>query len=126
AAQSSGPSRPRRLRWAGLIAAAGGWPRRALAVGLLLAAAVVWLRGPDAGGVAAATSRPGVSVLIAARDLAAGTTLTAADLRAATIPSDLVAAGAVRPGARLAGRVIAGAVRRGEAITDARLVGPGL
>lgn len=67
---------------------------------------------------------PSVGVLAAARDLRAGATLTASDLRRARLPPGVVPSGALRSGA--AGRVLAGPMRRGEPLTDARLVGGGL
>ncbi|MDL4815496.1 RcpC/CpaB family pilus assembly protein [Actinomadura opuntiae] len=81
-----------------------------------------------AAGLALTALRPGaapsVRVLAAARDLPAGTALGTADLRALDLPPPAVPAGAVRSGA--AGRVLAGPMRRGEPLTDARLVGNGL
>lgn len=66
---------------------------------------------------------PTVEVLVAAHDLAAGTTvspddLVVAEFRPGSVPDGLVSA----PG----GRVVASAVRRGEPLTDARLLGPAL
>jgi pilus assembly protein CpaB len=69
---------------------------------------------------------PTVTVLVAARDLPPGTALAAADLGHAALPSRVVPAGALRPGAGVLGRLVAGAVRRGEPLTDVRLLGPAL
>lgn len=69
---------------------------------------------------------PTVRVLAAAHDLAAGTALAVADLRPVALPASLVPAGALRPGAAVLGRYVAGPVRRGEPLTDVRLVGPAL
>ncbi|TYK49439.1 SAF domain-containing protein [Actinomadura decatromicini] len=81
-----------------------------------------------AAGLALPALRPGpppsVAVLAAARDLRAGATLTASDLRRVRLPPEAVPSGALRSGA--AGRVLAGPMRRGEPLTDARLVGDGL
>lgn len=66
---------------------------------------------------------PQTALLVAARDLPAGATLTAGDLSTIRVPPVDVPAGA-EPQA--AGRVLAGPVRRGEPITDLRLVGPAL
>lgn len=63
----------------------------------------------------------GVSVITAARDLASGTTLTAADVTATTLPARAVPAGAITSAAAAVGRPVAGAIRRGEPLTDARL-----
>jgi hypothetical protein len=106
------------------LAALGGWPRRALAVMCLLAAVVAGLSRP--AGTGAASAPPGIPVLVAARDLAAGVALTAADVRIAAIPAGLVPAGAIGSMAAITGRVAAGPVRRGEPLTDARLLGRGL
>lgn len=91
--------------------------RRPLAA-LLTAIAVV------AGLHATAEPRePTVSVLVAARDLPAGVSLSTDDLTTA----------AFRPGSQPdglvpdpAGRLLAAPLRRGEPVTDARLLGPGL
>ncbi|MCW2900484.1 MAG: hypothetical protein JWO67_2749 [Streptosporangiaceae bacterium] len=70
------------------------------------------------------TTPPGVRVVTAARDLPGGTTLRVRDLREIALPAAAVPDGAVRSGA--AGRVLAAPMRRGEPVTDARLVGAGL
>ena len=90
-----------------------------------------------AGGLAAAavatalpslvpTSPPGRRVLTFARDLAAGTALRATDLEPVTLPPALVPAGALRSADEAFGRLLAGPVRRGEALTDVRLLGASL
>ncbi len=106
------------------LAALGGWPRRALAAICLLAAVIAGLSRP--AGTGAASAPPGTPVLVAARDLAAGAALTAADVRIVAIPAGLVPAGAIGSMAAITGRVAAGPVRRGEPLTDARLLGRGL
>ncbi|WP_329519477.1 SAF domain-containing protein [Spirillospora sp. NBC_01491] len=65
-----------------------------------------------------------VRVLAAARDLPGGTRLKAADVRPLFLPPGSVPAGALR--SRVVGRVLAGPMRRGEPLTDARFVGGGL
>jgi len=60
---------------------------------------------------------------VAAHDLAGGATLTSADVTTAHVPSGTVPDGAAT---RVGGATLAGPVRRGEPITDARLVGPSL
>jgi pilus assembly protein CpaB len=99
-----------------------GWPR-ALALRRLCAAALVLL----AAWLALAPrppSEPTTPMVVAARDLAPGITLSAGDLRVVPAPA------AVRPAAALggldevAGRVLAGAATAGEPLTRARLVGP--
>jgi Flp pilus assembly protein CpaB len=69
---------------------------------------------------------PTAQVVVAARDLAAGTVLAAADLRTVPMPAPVVPAGVARRSAGLVGQLAAGPIRRGEAVTDARVVGPGL
>jgi Flp pilus assembly protein CpaB len=90
---------------------------------LALAALVLALRPPPPPAVAAVAGTP---VVVAAGDLPAGAVLTDTDLGTADWPPDVVPTGAaVDPGA-LTGRVLASPLRRGEPVTDARLVGPGL
>ena len=64
-------------------------------------------------------------VLTAARDLDGGV-LAPGDLTAIDLPAPAVPDGALPSGARVAGRVLASPVRRGEPLTDVRLLGPGL
>jgi Flp pilus assembly protein CpaB len=65
----------------------------------------------------------GVEVLVAAHDMAGGV-LAATDLRTARLPPAAVPAGALPVDGSAVGRMLAGAVRRGEPLTDARVVGP--
>lgn len=67
-----------------------------------------------------------VRVVVAARDLPAGTALEATDLTTARYPPGVVPAGVTGDAGRLRSRVLAGSVRAREPITDARLVGRGL
>ncbi|MBE1533933.1 SAF domain-containing protein [Actinomadura algeriensis] len=89
--------------------------RRPLAA--LFAAAAAWL--------ALLALRPGpppaVRVLAAARDLPAGATLAPSDVRPVSLPPESVPSGALRADA--AGRVLAGPMRRGEPLTDVRVIG---
>lgn len=62
---------------------------------------------------------PSVRVLIAARDLPAGTTLTPSDLRHVNLPPATVPTGTL-PTAT--GRTLTGPIRRGEPLTDARVI----
>lgn len=68
---------------------------------------------------------PGVAVVVAARDLPAGATLRAGDLRTIHLPGEAVPGGAIAGGAltTATGRVLAGPARRGEVVTDVRLLG---
>lgn len=109
-------------------------PRRALGELRRVAARRRWLlaAGLMAGAVATALPQlapaptPGTPVLTVVRDLPAGAALQDADVRTVEVPPALVPAGAVPVDERLAGRLLAGAVRRGEPLTDVRLIGPGL
>jgi len=94
---------------------------RRFAAAFLLAAAVV------SGLVAAAPSHPHLATLVvAAHDLAAGRILGPSDVALAQVPAAARPDGAASDPAALVGRSVASAVRRGEPITDVRLVGPGL
>src|SRR3954471_3661315 len=86
--------------------------------GLLTATAVA------AGLHTVAPGRPRtVAMTVAARDLPAGERVSAVDLTTTDVPPGAVPDGSLR---EAAGRVLASAVRRGEPITDARLVGASL
>jgi Flp pilus assembly protein CpaB len=98
--------------------------RRIAAAVLAALALFLALRPPPPAASAAAAELVGVAV--AARDLPAGTVLTAADLTVARYPSDAVPAGAAGTRDPLLQRVLAAGVRAHEPITDARLVGAGL
>lgn len=92
--------------------------RRRLIAAVLASVAV-------AGGVhtAAAPPPPTVPVLTAARDLPAGAVLEPDDLVAAGFAPGSVPSGIA---ATAVGQTLAAAVRRGEPVTDVRLVGPDL
>jgi pilus assembly protein CpaB len=94
--------------------------RRALAAALAAAAVAAGVSVLSPAGPATA------AVLTAARDLPWGARLTGADLRRVALPVGVVPDGAVVDEADARGRLLAGPVRRGEPITDVRLVGPGL
>ena len=64
-----------------------------------------------------------VEVLVAARDLPSGTLLDRTDLLAQRFPAGLAPAGA---SPSPVGRVLAAPLARGEVLTEARVVGPGL
>jgi len=96
-----------------------GWRRRLLSAGLLAGAMAVGLQ------VLAPPPPATVPVLVAARDLAAGAALTRADLRVAHRPPASLPAGALSAPDAATGRPVSSAVRRGEVLTDVRLVGPG-
>ncbi|MGN6330074.1 MAG: Flp pilus assembly protein CpaB [Motilibacteraceae bacterium] len=94
---------------------------RRLAAALLLAAAAAVVVGALAP--APPPTRP---VVVAAHDLPAGRRLTADDLAVRDLPPPARPAGAVPDVPAALGRTVAAGVRRGEPLTDARLVGPGL
>ncbi len=100
-----------------------GWRRmvfaRRTAAGLLAALALALALEPGAAGNNA-------SLLVAAHDLAPGSTLGRADLALRRWPADLVPAGALTAPETADGRVLAGAARAGEPLTDLRLAGPEL
>lgn len=64
--------------------------------------------------------------MVAARDLAAGTTLSAADLVPAQLPPETVPEASFPSTPGLLGRQLAGPMRRGQILTDASLLGEGL
>ncbi len=103
----------RRPDWTRTIAA-----RRAVAAGLVVLAAVAALRSDPHGDQS--------DIVVAARDLSPGIELTAADVRlekrlAATLPD-----GASTAVDTVVGSTLAGPARRGEVLTDVRLLGPRL
>ncbi|MGH3344734.1 MAG: Flp pilus assembly protein CpaB [Carbonactinosporaceae bacterium] len=110
----------RRGSWLGELRLAVSWHRRLLAAGLAAGAAAFTISAVE-------PDRPDrVAVFAAARDLPGGSTLSEADLRVVELPAEVVPDGAIPPGARVAGQMLAGPARRGEPLTDVRLVGPGL
>ncbi|WP_283135358.1 Flp pilus assembly protein CpaB [Rhizohabitans arisaemae] len=66
-----------------------------------------------------------VPVLVASRDLRGGA-LSDGDLVLVGYPPQAVPDGALRSAASVHGRVLSGPMRRGEPLTDARLLGPGM
>ena len=90
-----------------------------------------------AAGLAAASVATGLSavappppatvqVLTAAHDLPPGAVLAPEDLAPAAVPVELVPQGALTDLGATAGRLVAGPVRRGEPLTDVRLLGSAL
>lgn len=117
---------PRTARRAGRRSAAvrfGRWlsRNRRLAVALLLCAAA-------AITVHQLTPAPvhTVTALAAARDLPAGSALAASDLAHVQVPPDMMAAGFLDEESELAGKQLAAPLRKGQLLTDAQLLGPGL
>ncbi len=68
----------------------------------------------------------GEVVVTAARDLAAGATLTTKDLRSVRFTATQLPAGALTQTSQVIGRRLGGAVRRGEPLTDVRLDDAGM
>jgi Flp pilus assembly protein CpaB len=98
-----------------------GWRRlvlaRRVAAGLLvLAALVLAIRAPDA----ATGTAP---VVVAARELASGSTVRAGDVEIRRWPAELVPAAALKTLEQVEGRILAGAASLGEPMTSVRLAG---
>lgn len=99
------------------------WPRllalRRIAAALLvlLALALATRPPPRAAG------EPTVPMLVAARDLPPGSSLRPGDVQVVHAPESLRPAAALTSADQAAGRVLAGATSRGEALTRTRLVG---
>ena len=99
--------------------------RRVAAVLFALGALVLAVRPPGDAAVAGAIPAT-APVVVAAADMAAGTVLDDGVLHVAHWPRDAAPARASDSPDQLVGRVLAGPLRRGEPVTDVRLVGPGL
>lgn len=91
--------------------------RRLAALLLFLAAGVAALARPDC----LEQQQCGQQVLVAAHDMPAGATVVAGDL--STVRLEQPPDGAATSDPAVVGRVLSGAMRRGEALTDARVVG---
>ena len=98
--------------------------RQVAAVGLLAFAVVLALRPAPAPAGNART--PTAPVVVATTDVAAGVALTDEHLAVTHLPSTLMPAGVSADPAELTGRTLAAPVRRGEPVTDVRLVGAGV
>lgn len=92
--------------------------RRAAAVLLVLLAGALAARAPTSH--AAERTR----ILVASHDLAAGDVLAAEDTAPRDVPVDQVPDGALRDPTAVQGRALSGASRKGEPITDVRVVEP--
>ncbi|ABM07484.1 Flp pilus assembly protein CpaB [Paenarthrobacter aurescens] len=101
----------------------GSWitRNRRLAVALLLCVAA---------GIAVHQLTPAseqrVSVVVAARDLPTGTSLTESDLTSVGVPPDLALSGALNSIGTLVGRQLASPLGKGQIPTESSLLGPGL
>lgn len=95
--------------------------RRVVSAGLVATAA--WL------AMSAFLPQPvprGEPIVVVAQDLMPGHVLTRGDLAVADWPTDLSPGGAVADPAALVGKVLGAGMSRGEAVTAARVRGPGL
>lgn len=112
-------ARPRAVRGHRLLAWLGRNRRLAIALLLCLAAGITvhQLTPPPADTV---------PVLAAARDLPAGTALSATDMTATKIPPGMLTAGAISHTGEAAGKQLAAPLRKGQLVTDTLLLGPGL
>lgn len=91
----------------------------------LLAALCAGLSVLLAVGAVTRDPDPGRRVLVAAHDLASGTVLTDDDVRLAALPPDAVPAHSTASRDAVVGRTVAGPMRRGEVLTDARVLHAG-
>ncbi len=99
---------------------------RRVAAAILAAGALVLAVRPASPAPATAITVSQTDVLVAGHDLSAGLRIAADDLQSVARDSAQVPDGALSAVDEVAGRVVTGAVRRGEIITDRRLLGPGL
>lgn len=88
--------------------------RRVAAGGLVVLAAIAALRSDPEGDR--------VDVVVAARDLGSGTALTDADVRVEKRSATTVPEGSMTDPGRVLGATLAGPARRGEVLTDVRLL----
>lgn len=92
-------------------------PARRIAAGVLVLLAAVAAARSDPDGDQA-------DVVVAVGDLRPGTTLAASDVRVERRPVATIPDGTVADPARVLGATLAGPARRGEVLTDVRLLGP--
>jgi len=109
-------NRPLHSRFAGWLSR----NRRLAAALLLCAAAAIAVQQLTPAPISTATA------LAAARDLPAGTAVTEADLAPVQVPPGMVADGFLREGGAATGKQLAAPLRKGQLLTDAQLLGPGL
>lgn len=108
-----------RLRWRRLRRAV--LVRRRLLAAVLAGLAVV--TGVRAAAMPSTETR---TVVVASADLPGGSVIEDGDLTTAELPVDAVPGGTVAEAGVLSGRTLAAPLRRGEPVTDLRLVAPGL
>ncbi len=78
------------------------------------------------GALRSSRPLPGTAVVVAAVELDGGAVIAPTDIRIVSLPAEAVPAGAARHLEDAVGRTLAAPVGRGETITDARFLGPGL
>ena len=117
--------RPASGRGDALSRAGTGLLRRLRRHRRLVAAVLVAVAAGLAVDAVAAETPPGVPVVVATVDLAAGVTLGDGDVEVTQAPAGLVPDGAA-PLDEAVGGTLAAPLRRGEIVTDARVLGPGL
>lgn len=113
----AGPALP---GWLREVRRAAAWHRRLLTAGLLAAAVAFALQAVTP------SPPPGARVVVAARDLSGGVRVSGTDLTVHGVPRDALPGGALRERADAEGRILVGPVRKGEVLTDVRLVGRSL
>lgn len=94
--------------------------RRLLAAVLAMVAVLAGFRA------VAAPPEETIGVVVARGDLPGGASVRADQLSTAELPTDAVPAGAAHAVDEVTGRVLAAPLRRGEPVTDVRLLAPGL
>jgi Flp pilus assembly protein CpaB len=107
----------------GAVLAGPGWRKLAL---LRRAAAAVLATAALVLAIAPRTGAGGTPLVVTTADLPAGSTLRAEHLAVREWPAALAPAGSVRAVADAEGRVLVGAARPGEPLTDVRFAGAGL
>ena len=100
------------------LVTAAQWHRRLLSAGLLAGAVALGLQS------VAPEPPPSAAVVAAAHDLPAGSRLDTGDLTVVRLDPAALPDGALRSEEVAHGRTLVSSVRRGEVLTDARLVGP--
>ncbi|MDQ1626654.1 MAG: pilus assembly protein CpaB [Actinomycetota bacterium] len=113
----AGPALP---GWLREVRRAAAWHRRLLTAGLLAAAVAFALQAVTP------SPPPGARVVVAARDLSGGVRVSGTDVTVHRVPRDALPGGALRERADAEGRILVGPVRKGEVLTDVRLVGRSL
>lgn len=114
-----GAAASRASRWLRDLVRTGQWHRRLLASGLLAGAMAAGLQALEP------PPPPSVVVVTTARDIPAGSRLGPADLATTRLTPGTVPDGAVTARSDALWRTLVAAARRGEPLTDVRLVGGG-